>query len=222
MIDSKRVTLFLGHYGSGKTNVALNYALYLKNKGLKTAVYDLDIVNPYFRTLDGKSILDKEGIRLVVSRFANSNVDLPSLPSEAYAIIDDKTSHAVVDVGGDDRGALALGRYLPEIKKENNYEMLLVANKYRPETRTIEGLIEIKEEIERVTGTLFTGVVNNSNLGRETTEETVLSSIDFMQKFCDITKLPLKFTCVKRELSSIIIKDNKILPMDLIKYGSWQ
>ena len=223
MIESKRVTLFLGHYGSGKTNASVNYATYLKKHGKDVAVYDLDIVNPYFRTVDGKDVLQKKGINLIASPFANSNVDVPALPSEAYGIIDDKSKYAVVDVGGDDRGALALGRYLPGIIEENDYEMLLVVNKYRPETRTIEGLIEIKEEIERVTGTKFTGVVNNSNLGNQTTEETILSSIPFVEEFCRITGLSLKFTCVKEDLSSIIKeKIEKVLPMQLLKYGDWQ
>ena len=118
----KRVTIFSGHYGSGKTNIAVNYALKLAAEGKKTSLADLDIVNPYFRSKDSEKILSDAGIRFISSEYANSNVDVPALPAEAYAITDDKSSYSVVDVGGDDRGALALGRYVPAILAENNYE----------------------------------------------------------------------------------------------------
>ena len=78
-METKRVTLFSGHYGSGKTNVALNYAIYLKEQGVDVEIYDMDIVNPYFRTLDGKSMLDEHNIPLVVSDYANTNVDVPAM-----------------------------------------------------------------------------------------------------------------------------------------------
>ena len=128
-MEHKRITLFAGHYGSGKTNIAVNYALHLKESYDKISIADLDIVNPYFRTKDSEGYLESRGIHLISSEYANSNVDVPALPAEAYAIIDDETVHAVIDVGGDDRGALALGRYSPSILKQNDYEMLLVINK---------------------------------------------------------------------------------------------
>ena len=133
-MEYKRITLFAGHYGSGKTNIAVNYAHYLKELYEKVDVADLDIVNPYFRTKDSEAFLESKGIHLISSEYANSNVDVPALPAEAYAIIDDESVHAVIDVGGDDRGALALGRYSPAILKQNDYEMLLVINKFRPLT----------------------------------------------------------------------------------------
>ena len=121
----KRMTIFAGHYGSGKTNIAINYALFLKRQSLTVSIGDLDIVNPYFRTKDGERVLNENEVRLISSKYANSNIDLPSIPAEIYSLIDDKSVHAVMDVGGDDRGALALGRYADKIKEENDYEMLL-------------------------------------------------------------------------------------------------
>ena len=106
---SKRITIFAGHYGSGKTNIAVNFALGLREEHDKVSIADLDIVNPYFRTKDSEKILAEKGIRLISSEYANSNVDVPALPAEAYSIIDDLSVRAVIDVGGDDRGALALG-----------------------------------------------------------------------------------------------------------------
>ena len=108
-MNCKRVTIIAGHYGSGKTNIAVNYAIKLADDGKKVSVADLDIVNPYFRSKDSKDVMQAKGIRLISSDFANSNVDTPALPAEAYSITADKDCFAVVDVGGDDRGALALG-----------------------------------------------------------------------------------------------------------------
>ena len=153
-MEHKRVTLFAGHYGSGKTNIAVNYALKLKKDGEKVVIADLDIVNPYFRTKDSKDVLEKNGIKLISSEFANSNVDFPALPQEMYEVTDNKSEFAVLDIGGDDRGAYALGRYTPSIKEENNYEMLLVINKYRPLTADAESVVEIMREIEQAGGLL--------------------------------------------------------------------
>ncbi len=126
----KRVTLFAGHYGSGKTNIAVNYALWLKQQGKDVIIADMDIVNPYFRTKDSIDVLENNGIELISPEFANSNVDLPALPQEMYRVVQDKSKYAVLDIGGDDRGAYALGRYTPSILEENDYEMVFVANFY--------------------------------------------------------------------------------------------
>ena len=120
-MNFKRITLFAGHYGSGKTNIAVNYALKIKAEGHSTVIADMDIVNPYFRTKDSEKELNEAGIRLISSQYASSNVDLPSLPQDLYNVIDDKSNYAVLDIGGDDRGAYALGRYAPSILKENDY-----------------------------------------------------------------------------------------------------
>ena len=221
-MDAKRVTLFSGHYGSGKTNVALNYAIYLKEEGEDVEIYDMDIVNPYFRTLDGKEMLDKHGIPLVVSDYANTNVDVPAMNSGAYRMIHDKSKLAVVDVGGDDRGALALGRFEKALKEEGNFDMLLVINKYRFETQNAQDTLEIMREIEYACGIPFTGIVNDSNLGKETTAKTVLNSLDFANEVSKLTGLPIKFTCVERGLyDELKNKINNLVPIDVIHYGVW-
>ena len=111
----KRVYILAGHYGSGKTNIAVNIALKMKNDGFEVNIAELDIVNPYFRTKDSADELAKAGIRLISPTYANTNVDLPALPQEVYALVQQRTAKAVLDVGGDDRGAYALGRYAPYI-----------------------------------------------------------------------------------------------------------
>lgn len=200
MLDFKRITLLAGHYGSGKTNIAVNLAKYLKDSGKKVSVADLDIVNPYFRTKDSIKDFEEWGIKLISSKFANSNVDLPALPQEIYSVIDDTSYSCVLDIGGDDRGAVALGRYAPGILRENNYEMLFVINCYRPLTMDAESTVEIFHEIEAACRIKFTSIINNSNLGVETTKKTVLDSLCYADEVSKLVNLPIKMTTVEHSL----------------------
>lgn len=222
MIENpKRITLFAGHYGSGKTNIAVNYALKLKETGKAVEIADLDIVNPYYRTKDSEAELSKAGIRVISSEFANSNVDFPAMPGEAYSIIDNKDTFAVCDVGGDDRGAYALGRFREGIMAED-YEMYLVINKYRPLTSDVDSLKEIKEEIEAAAGIPFTAIVNNSNLGRETTAEAVLSSLDYAKEASEKLNLPVKLTAVHEPLyDELKDKIENLMPLVLQQRNFW-
>lgn len=199
-LDYKRLTLFAGHYGSGKTNIALNYARWLRRQNLPVTIADLDIVNPYFRTKDSEAALAAEGIRLIVSEFANSNVDLPAMPKEAYELVSDPTVYGVLDIGGDDRGALALGRYVPAIKEEGSYEMLFVVNRSRPLTRTVADTLEVMGEIEEACNLPFTAIVNNTNLGLQTTASDVLNSLHYAEELSQKTGLPIKMTCAAEGL----------------------
>ena len=190
-MNHKRLTLFAGHYGSGKTNIAVNYALHLAGEGKKVCIADLDIVNPYFRTKDSAKVLEAAGVHLVSPHFANTNVDLPALPAEAYRLVTEKDVYGIMDIGGDDRGAYALGRYVPAILEENNYRMVFVANCYRPLTRTPEEALEVMREIEVACGLRFTDIVNNANLGSETTSETLLDAVPYMEELSRISGLPI-------------------------------
>ena len=210
----KRITLLCGHYGSGKTNVAVNLAMLMKKQYDKVTIADLDIVNPYFRTKDSSEELARAGIKLICSEFANSNVDIPALPQEMYSITDDTSHRVLIDVGGDDRGALALGRLAPKIKEENDYEMLMVINKCRPLTRTVEDTLEVMGEIEFACGIKFTGLVNNSNLGEETTAEDVLNSLEYADAVSKATGLPLVATAYKAELNNEL-SDKVPMPLAL-------
>ena len=200
MISDKRIIILCGHYGSGKTNIAVNLAFALKKNYQTVALADLDIVNPYYRSKDAAAMLSNAEIRLISSAFANTSLDIPALPQEIYAITDDKNFRFVLDVGGDDRGALALGRIVKEIKNENNYEMLLIVNMYRPLTRTASDTIAIMREIENACKLNFTAIVNNSNLGAETTPQTVLNSMQYAEEISALTGLPIAFTSVCGDL----------------------
>ena len=131
---------------------------------------------------------------MIALPFANSSVDLPSLPAEAYALVEDRSRYAIIDVGGDDRGAYALGRYVPYILEENDYEMIYVANFYRPLTATAEDALEVLREIEGACGIPFTGIVHNSNLGAETTKETLLRAMPQAERLSALTGLPILYT----------------------------
>ena len=196
----KRVTLFCGHYGSGKTNIAVNYALYLRRLGRTVSIGDLDIVNPYFRTRDSEAELKEAGVRVISLPFANSSVDLPSLPPEANRLVQNRHEDAVMDIGGDDRGALALGRYRPYILEEGNFDMLLVVNFMRPLTRTAGDAAEVLREIQETARMPFTGIVNNTNLAGETAPEIVLSGQQEALSLSRITGLPLYMTAVHDSL----------------------
>ena len=209
MKEFKRITLLCGHYGSGKTNVAVNLALELRKTFDRVAVADLDIVNPYFRTKDSREDFEAADIRLICSEYANTNVDIPALPPDMYTVI---------DVGGDDRGALALGRIAPSILEEGNYEMLAVINSARPLTRTPADTVEVLREIEGACKIPFTGLVNNTNLGRETDESVILNSVPYAQAVAELMQIPLVMTTVPQWLyDGLKGKIDRLFPLTLQK-----
>lgn len=214
-MDAKRVTIFTGHYGSGKTSLALAWSLSLRESGKRVSLYDLDIVNPYFRSADHRATLEQTGVRLVVSPFAGSNLDAPALPAELYTAVGDHSSHAVLDVGGDDRGAVALGRLSPDIRAEGDYEMLFVANFCRPLTRTPAEAFAVLREVEFACHLPATALVNNTNLGAETTARLVENSFTTMAELARLSGLPVRFTGVARRFYGEL-KDapTALLPMD--------
>ena len=217
-MQAKRVTLFAGHYGSGKTNIAVNFALHLAGEGKAVTLADMDIVNPYYRSKDSAQELEAAGVKVIASAYANTNVDVPALPQEMYSVTEDTSRYAVLDVGGDDRGALALGRYAPAILKENDYHMIYVFNASRPLSRTAEMALEIMGEIEVAGGIPFTAIVNNTNLGRDTDWETVAASRQEAEKLSQISGLPLLFTAVEESVLPINERENdQYFPLKLQK-----
>lgn len=213
-MNHKRITLFAGHYGSGKTNIAVNYALKLKETGQDVVIADLDIVNPYFRTKDSSDELSAAGIELISPEFANSNVDLPALPASLYGVVQNKNRLAVLDIGGDDRGAYALGRYAPYILEDGDYEMVFVANFMRPLTQTAEQALEVMREIEAAGRIPFTAIVNNTNLGNLTDAETVLNSYEEACRLSELSGLPILFTSAEK---SVADKLENAFPLTLQK-----
>lgn len=210
---TNRITVFAGHYGSGKTNIAVNFALRLRDAHEHVAIADLDIVNPYFRTKDSAPVLSGHGIRLIVSDFAGTNLDAPAFPPAAYSIIDDTELYSVLDVGGDDRGALALGRFASPLR-ECGYDMFFVANPYRPLTRDPESALEYMREIEDAASLPFTGIVANPNLGELTKRSHIEDAAGYMAKLSEMSELPVVFTAVRNDLAGDVCADN-IFPIKI-------
>ena len=199
-MEYKRLTILCGHYGTGKTNCAVNMAMDLKRQYPKVAVADLDIVNPYFRTKDSEEEFEKADIELICSRYANTNLDIPALPENLYRITEDRDTKMILDIGGDDSGAIVLGRLASAILEENDYEMLTVINKYRPLTPDVESTVEVLREIEAASRIPCTGIVNNSNLGEETAPEDVAASLQYAEDVASAMGIPVVMTTVKADL----------------------
>lgn len=197
-MQSKAI-IITGHYGSGKTNIAVNLALDYAKRGERVCVIDLDIVNPYFRTADFGDIFEKNGVELVAPQYANTNLDIPSLGFDMAALLRGY-DRVVIDVGGDDAGAIALGQYA-QILKNFGYEMLYVVNSFRYLTSTPEEAVELLRDIEMVSSLKATGIINNSNLGSETTADDVLNSKEYADECGKLAGIPVKLTAAKRELN---------------------
>ncbi len=197
-LTDKKIIIVSGHFGSGKTCVSVALALALRAAEKNVTVADLDIVNPYFRAADSEALLTSHGIRCINPEFANTNVDIPSLGADIqsiFAISDkDENSVAILDVGGDS-GAAALGRFRHEIERIG-YDMLFVASKYRPLTETAEMTVENIREIEAYSRLSVSHIVNNSNIGEETTLEYVENSFAYADEICRLSGLPEAFTSV--------------------------
>ena len=215
-MDHKRITIFCGHYGSGKTNIAVNYALQLRKAHDKVTIIDLDIVNPYFRTKDSEEALQKAGVELICSDYAGSNLDIPALPAAMMRPLAERDTFCVMDIGGDDRGAVALGRFADQIKSENDYEMLFVLSFYRPLTKTPEEALSVMREIEVACGLRFTGIVNNSNIGSATTPADILATAEQTARLCEMSGLPLVTTTVWENLADDpMLSNESVFPLHL-------
>lgn len=191
----KRLNIITGHYGSGKTNLAVNIALDLSKKRKKVAIIDLDIVNPYFRTADFKALFAENQICLAAPVYAGSNLEIPALPPEIETLLSDEEITVVVDVGGDDAGAIALGRYAGLIESMD-FDMFYVVNRYRLGTSTPKDSVNLMKEIEKASRLQTTAIINNSNLGEGTTGKDILDSLPYANEICRETGLPLAATAV--------------------------
>ncbi len=211
-----RVTLFAGHYGSGKSTAAIAFAAALRAAfpDEPLALADLDIVNPYFRTTDSAELLRSLGVEMVASDFAGTNVDVPALPGAAYSITERRDVRAVIDVGGDDRGALALGRYVPALKEEGSYDMLAVISPYRPLTRTVADTVEVLREIEAACGLAFTAILNNPALGANSTADSVVAATPYALGVAEAMGIPVAFTMAREDICDELKKRSSELPAE--------
>jgi len=219
----ERITIFVGHYGSGKTEVAVNYAIKLKEEGNDVIIVDLDIVNAYYRTKDNEEMLRSRGIEVISPIYANTNVDIPSLPPELMKVFDNKDKKIVFDVGGDDDGAIALGRFFSYFSQER-YEMFSVINTKRPLTDTKENIIIMIDAINYNSRLKVSGVINNTNLSYETTVKDVLNGEKIVLDVAKETNLPFIFTSLKEELVEEYkkVSQSKLFPIKKYLILPWQ
>ena len=185
----KKFNLICGHYGVGKTNLAVNAAISKAKEGNKVILVDLDLVNPYFRSSDYAEMLKAYDVKVIAPVYAHTNVDIPSLPADINGIFDTDAC-VILDIGGDDVGATVLGRFTGRIEALD-YEMYYVVNKYRNLTATADDAIAVLQEIERVSRLKATALINNSHLKGETTADVVLESTGFAKEVSEKTGLPV-------------------------------
>ncbi|RXJ03907.1 ATP-binding protein [Anaerobacillus alkaliphilus] len=194
MEHSKRIKIITGHFGSGKTEIAINIsikeAIYYK----KVALNDLDVINPYFRSRDVGEHLTKLGVELIAPKGILATADLPIVSPDVYRVLQDSSYRVIIDVGGDKDGATALGQYFHKLKDED-YELLFVINANRPYVSTVKGIVSTIHEIEKVSRLSVTGLINNTNLGcKETTVDTLLQGIMISKEVSETLGIPFLYT----------------------------
>lgn len=189
---NSKIYITVGHYGSGKTEYSINYALYLKKSYSKVFLVDLDIVNPYFRSNDARALLEANGITVIAPDYAGTNVDIPALPPDVMRIFNVDDAAIVIDVGGDDDGAIALGRY-KRFFDDADTSVSLVINTRRPLSAIAEEIIEMKENIEQSSRLKISDLIADTNLGPETTKEIIEDGYEIVKKVSEHLKLPIKY-----------------------------
>lgn len=217
----KRITVITGHYGCGKTNLSVNLALNAAKIWEKVTVVDLDLVNPYFRTADFKKLFEENGIKLIAPDFANTNLDVPSVQFDIEQLAA-SDGCLIIDVGGDDAGAFSLGRHANALNSHGDeLDMLYVINQRRNLTETADEAVSLMYEIEAASRMKHTAVVNNTNLGCETTSEIIAQSKNFADEVSAKTGLPLAFTTYPEDLCSSL-ENNDILPIKVFVKPLWE
>ncbi len=217
-----RIRVFTGHFGSGKTEISLNYALKLANEGKKVCIADLDIVNPYFCTRDEKEMLENMGIKLVATPKEYANAELGTIPLNTLSVFNDKSYEVVLDVGGDDQGAVALGQYNSYFMEED-YDMHFVINTTRPLTKDADGIVQYINEIENASRLKVKYLVNNANLSYETEIDDILYGQSVVKEVQRRTGLPIKFTAVREDLINKVENqiEGEIFPIKIFMLPPW-
>lgn len=222
MLKDHRIRIIIGHYGSGKTEFAVNYAINLAKKKKKVALADLDIVNPYFRSREKESLFKGHGIKLIASYIKGSGSDLPSVTGDVLGPLQDKNYEVILDVGGDSVGARALARY-KEYWDPKDYDMFCVINANRFDTSTVEGALEHIQSMERTSGAKVTGLINNTHLLRHTTVEDVLKGQELCRKVAKVLNTPIKYISALQEVAEKLPSnlEGTIMPIRMIMREDW-
>lgn len=223
LFSKKRIILFVGGYGSGKTEVAVNYALAWRPLVPNLAIADLDVVNPYFRSRERHTLVSEADIKVLAPAGAWASADLPALPPEVGGVLQDELRYAVFDVGGDDVGARVLGRYSPMFPPDA-YEMYFVFNQHRPFSKTEGTTKTLLRSIEKTARLKVTGIVNNTNLMSFTDLPVLEAGEEAARVLAESCDLPLVFNAVSKDLAEAAAEILKapILPLGLYMKRPWE
>lgn len=217
-----RLTIVTGHYGTGKTEFAVNLALSLAAGDERVMLADLDIVNPYFRSRERKALLEEAGIRLIATSQACTDADVPAIPAELLTILEDRTVRGVLDIGGDPAGARVLARFQPQIVRED-YQLLYVLNANRPEVRTAESAVSCLRAIEETTGLACSALVNNTHLCGETTETEIRRGAALAEAVSRETGVPvLCHTAEERLAPGLVDLKEPVFPITIRMKKPWE
>ncbi|QGT99876.1 hypothetical protein SYNTR_1283 [Candidatus Syntrophocurvum alkaliphilum] len=201
---TSNIDIFAGGFGSGKSEIALNYAVDKAKYSKDLVLSDLDLVNPYFVSRDLKIMLEENGITLSAPRGEFTFGDVPHIPSEIISILN-QDRNIIIDVAGDEVGSLILG-YLNKYIKARPYNFYLVLNPYRPFAQDAESIIELKETLENASKLKFTGIISNPNLVEETNLETIINGHKKVEEFAKILELPVNFITVGKQFYNDVVK----------------
>ncbi len=222
--DDRRIRIITGHYGSGKTEFAVNYVKKLRESvDGRVAIADLDIVNVYFRSREKKEELEEKGIQVIASNLDTAVADVPAVSGAMTMPVINKEYQYVVDLGGNDVGTLVLGRIKP-LLDHAEADFFMVVNAYRPNTSTPEGIIEQMENLEYAAGLKVTGFINNTNLVRETTAECLLHGDEVLKEVTKRTGVPVKYVSYVKDVMTEDIPEGlsgELFPMEFNMRKTW-
>lgn len=219
-----RIRIFTGHFGSGKTEISINYALNLAKQGKKVSLIDLDIVNPYFCVRDLRDELEAQGVRVISANPHFSNAELMVVPAEVLSAFNDKSSEVVFDVGGDDMGAIALGQYNRYFREEG-YDMYFVVNNMRPFTSDEQGTEEYIRAVEASSRLKVSYLVSNTNLSYETEIEHIIKGDEGITELSKKLNIPYKFTVCRKDLVDSIkgkVHGEEVFGIDIYMKPPWR
>jgi hypothetical protein len=216
VLMKNKITILTGHFGSGKTEIAINLALRERKVHPKVAINDLDIINPYYRTRDIADEFIKHDIELIAPKGHLATADLPIVSGEIYRVLHDPSYRLMIDSGGDKDGATALGQYYNEWKHMEP-EMLFVLNGNRPYVSTLEGAIETIERIEEASRLKVTGIINNTNIGTETTLDVIERGLILAQIVSRKKCIPLLYSTISEHLKDQTGEFTKVNPVVYIR-----
>ena len=222
--DDRRIRIITGHYGSCKTEFAVNYVKKLRESvDGRVAIADLDIVNVYFRSREKKEELEEKGIQVIASNLDTAVADVPAVSGAMTMPVINKEYQYVVDLGGNDVGTLVLGRIKP-LLDHAEADFFMVVNAYRPNTSTPEGIIEQMENLEYAAGLKVTGFINNTNLVRETTAECLLHGDEVLKEVTKRTGVPVKYVSYVKDVMTEEIPEGlsgELFPMEFNMRKTW-